>query len=112
MYGSSVVTISADNRLAPSSALGSDAVSYSSVIRYFRDDRFASSNPASPLHEQIHHLDHCDQAMKRFSVPSLINHSHPSRNYQESLTSQQRLCTRDIFDGCPIVGQAPKNWIA
>jgi hypothetical protein len=43
--------------------LGSEAVSYPSVIRYLREAIFASSNPPDPLPPPEHQLDDFDQAI-------------------------------------------------
>jgi hypothetical protein len=43
--------------------LGTDAVSYSSVICYLRDPVFSSSNQPTPLPEPEAQLDNCDHSI-------------------------------------------------
>jgi hypothetical protein len=73
--------------------LGADAVSYSSVTRYLRDDVFASSNPPTPLPEPEAQFNDCDHAFMLSSSVYLSSHSHQSESYRDSPTYQEPLYT-------------------
>jgi hypothetical protein len=70
MEQQSIIFYLARKRLSPLAihdnfvtTLGTDAVSYSSVIRYLRDPIFSSSNPPTTLPEPEVRLDDCDHSI-------------------------------------------------
>jgi hypothetical protein len=72
--------------------LDAEAMSSASVIRYFREAIFASSNPPDPLPPPEHQLDDSDQTIL---LRSPINPSHQLTSYHDSYTYQERLSTDD-----------------